>query len=216
MTFFLTSITFNPYLKKEKMKKKLIFATNNQGKVNEVKLHLVDSYDILTLKEIGFEEELQEDFDTLQENAAQKANFIFEKYGIPCFSEDSGLEIDALDGKPGVHTAHYSGSRDRHDNMDLVLSQMQGKTNRRAQFRAVICLRTPDETHFFEGICKGTIAEEKSVGQHGFGYDPIFTPEGYEVTFADMEEMEKKKFSHRGNAMKKMIQFFKEQITDNK
>jgi XTP/dITP diphosphohydrolase len=189
--------------------KKLIFATNNSNKVKEVNVLLDGSFEVVSLKDLNFEEELEEDFETLQENAQQKANFIFEKLNLPCFSEDSGLEINALSGKPGVHTAHYSGSRDANDNMDLVLQQLENQQDRSAQFRTVICLKTAEGEHFFEGICKGTITLEKSKGEQGFGYDPIFTPDGFDVTFADLEKIAKSRISHRGQAMRKLIDFLK-------
>jgi XTP/dITP diphosphohydrolase len=189
--------------------KKLIFATNNANKVKEINVLLDETFEVLSLKDLNFEEELEEDFETLQENAQQKANFIFEKLNLPCFSEDSGLEINALGGNPGVHTAHYSGSRDANDNMDLVLQQLENQQDRSAQFRTVICLKTAEGEHFFEGICKGTITLEKSKGEHGFGYDPIFTPDGFDVTFADLEKTAKSNISHRGQAMRKLIDFLK-------
>jgi XTP/dITP diphosphohydrolase len=189
--------------------KKLIFATNNANKVKEINVLLDETFEVLSLKDLNFEEELEEDFETLQENAQQKANFIFEKLNLPCFSEDSGLEINALGGNPGVHTAHYSGSRDANDNMDLVLQQLENQQDRSAQFRTVICLKTAEGEHFFEGICKGTITLEKSKGEQGFGYDPIFTPDGFDVTFADLEKTAKSNISHRGQAMRKLIDFLK-------
>ncbi len=189
--------------------KKLIFATNNANKVKEVNVLLDGTLEVLSLKDLSFEEELEEDFETLQENAQQKANFIFEKLNFPCFSEDSGLEINALDGKPGVHTAHYSGSRDANENMDLVLQQLDNQQDRSAQFRTVICLKTNEGEHFFEGVCKGSITLEKSQGEQGFGYDPIFMPDGFDVTFADLEKIAKSRISHRGQAMRKLIDFLK-------
>ncbi len=190
--------------------KKLIFATNNANKVKEVNVLLDGTLEVVSLKDLSFEEELEEDFETLQENAQQKANFIFEKLNLPCFSEDSGLEINALNGKPGVHTAHYSGSRDANENMDLVLQQLDNQQDRSAQFRTVICLKTNEGEHFFEGVCKGSITLEKSQGEQGFGYDPIFMPDGFDVTFADLEKIAKSRISHRGQAMRKLIDFLKQ------
>jgi XTP/dITP diphosphohydrolase len=189
--------------------RKLIFATGNQNKVAEVNVLLNETLEILSLKDLNFEEELREDYDTLEENARQKALFIHQKFGLDCFSEDSGLEINALGGRPGVNTAHYSGSRDADENMDLVLQQLANQTDRSAQFRAVLCLVMNGEVHQFEGICKGNIALEKSRGAKGFGYDPIFVPEGYDSTFADLSKETKGSMSHRGKAMKQLIDFLK-------
>jgi XTP/dITP diphosphohydrolase len=188
---------------------KLIFATNNANKVREINVLLDNSLEVVSLKDIGFEEELAEDFETLDENALQKAQFIFQKYNLPCFSEDTGLEIQSLDGRPGVHSAHYSGSRDADDNMDLVLQQLDNQQDRVAQFRTVICLIMDGTTHRFEGICKGYITLEKSKGAKGFGYDPIFIPDGFDKTFADLGNEEKGKISHRGNAMRKLIEYLR-------
>lgn len=189
--------------------KKLIFATNNANKVREINVLLDHSLEVVSLKDIGFEEELAEDFETLEENALQKAKFIHEKFGLACFSEDSGLEINALGGRPGVHSAHYAGSRDADENMDLVLQQLDNQEDRSAQFRTVICLIIENKVHRFEGVCKGHITLEKSQGKKGFGYDPIFIPEGFDQTFADLGSEEKGKISHRGNAMRKLIAFLK-------
>lgn len=189
---------------------KLIFATNNANKVREINVLLDNTLDVLSLKDMGFEEELAEDFETLEENALQKAQFIFQKYNLACFSEDTGLEINALAGRPGVHSAHYSGSRDADGNMNLVLQQLENQQDRTAQFRTVICLITNEGVvHQFEGICKGHLTLEKSEGVKGFGYDPIFVPNGYDKTFADLGNEEKGKISHRGNAMRKLITFLK-------
>jgi XTP/dITP diphosphohydrolase len=188
---------------------KLIFATNNANKVREINVLLDNALEVVSLKDIGFEEELAEDFETLEENALQKAQFIFQKYNLPCFSEDTGLEIFALDGRPGVHSAHYAGSRDADANINLVLQQLDNQQDRAAQFRTVICLIMDGVTHRFEGVCKGRITLEKSKGAEGFGYDPVFVPDGFDKTFADLGSEEKGKISHRGNAMRKLIAFLK-------
>ena len=188
---------------------KLIFATNNANKVREINVLLDHNLEVVSLKDIGFEEELAEDFETLAENALQKAKFIHEKFGLACFSEDTGLEINALSGRPGVHSAHYAGSRDADENMNLVLQQLDNQSDRSAQFRTVICLIIENKIHQFEGVCKGHITLEKSKGEKGFGYDPIFMPEGFDKTFADLGSEEKGKISHRGNAMRKLIAFLK-------
>ena len=188
---------------------KLIFATNNAHKVQEINVLLDHSLEVVSLKDISFEEELAEDFETLAENALQKAKFIHEKFGLACFSEDTGLEINALGGRPGVHSAHYAGSRDANENMNLVLQQLDNQEDRSAQFRTVICLIIENKVYQFEGVCKGHITLEKSKGSKGFGYDPIFMPEGFDKTFADLGSEEKGKISHRGNAMRKLIAFLK-------
>ena len=188
---------------------KLIFATNNAHKVQEINVLLDHSLEVVSLKDISFEEELAEDFETLAENALQKAKFIHEKFGLACFSEDTGLEINALGGRPGVHSAHYAGSRDANENMNLVLQQLDNQEDRSAQFCTVICLIIENKVYQFEGVCKGHITLEKSKGSKGFGYDPIFMPEGFEQTFADLGSEEKGKISHRGNAMRKLIAFLK-------
>jgi XTP/dITP diphosphohydrolase len=193
---------------------KLIFATNNANKVREVNVLLEKTnLNVVSLSDMNFTEELQEDFETLQENAQQKARFVHQRFGIACFSEDTGLEIHALNGRPGVNAAHYSGSRDANDNMDLVLQQLENQEDRTAQFRTVICLKTETEEHLFEGICKGKILTQRSVGDQGFGYDPIFLPDGYELTFAQMDKETKSLISHRGKAMQALIEFLSRRST---
>ena len=155
---------------------------------------------------VGHTTDLPETHDTIVENAIEKAEFLYKNYGKSCFSEDTGLEIDALNGKPGVHTAHYSSSRDPQPNIALVLKNMGDTDARTARFRTVICLILDGEQHLFEGICEGTIRKKPS-GTEGFGYDPIFQPEGYETTFAEMNNAEKGRISHRGRAMVKLLDF---------
>lgn len=190
-----------------KMTQELIFATQNANKVKEINEQIKGKLIVKSLLEIDYTEELEEDFETLQENAQQKAIFIHEKFGVNCFSEDTGLEIDGLNGKPGVHTAHYSGSRNPDENIALVLEQMQGMDNRGAQFRTIIYLIFDGEHHKFEGIVRGKIALEKSAGTEGFGYDPIFIPEGYDKTFAELPITVKKTISHRAKAMQQLLDF---------
>ncbi len=187
----------------------LIFATRNANKVRELSAQVGDFFALKTLDDIGHSDELAEDFETLEENARQKAEFIFEKYGVNCFSEDTGLEISALEGKPGVHTAHYSGTRDNKANINKVLEQLHQNKDRTARFRTVIYLILDGKHYPFEGIVNGTIATEVSSGSEGFGYDPIFIPEGFDRTFADLPLELKKDISHRGKAVKKLIDFLK-------
>lgn len=189
------------------LKKSLVFATRNVNKVTELNAQVEGLFHMVTLDDIGHCEELAEDFETLEENARQKAVFIFEKYGFNCFSEDTGLEINVLDGRPGVHTAHYSGSRDNLQNIQKVLSEMKGKSERSARFRTVIYLILDGKHHSFEGIVRGRIAEQVSEGTQGFGYDPIFIPEGFDQTFADLPLETKKNISHRARAVRQLIDF---------
>ncbi len=188
---------------------KLVFATNNPHKIQEVKEVLGGSFEILGLKDIQCTEELPETHDTIRENAQEKARFVYEKYGVDCFSEDSGLEIDALQGEPGVHTAHYAGSRDADANMQLVLDKMAGHTNRSARFRTVIALILHGREYLFEGVVEGSILEKKR-GTGGFGYDPIFMPLGYEHSFAEMPSEIKSQMSHRAKATQELMAFLKE------
>jgi XTP/dITP diphosphohydrolase len=185
----------------------LCFATNNLHKLQEVKSILGNSYSILSLAEIGCHEELAEEQDTIPGNSFQKAEYVFKKYKIACFADDSGLEIAALNGRPGVDSAHYAGpQRSFNDNMNLVLSNLENAENREAQFRTVITLITPTANKQFEGILKGVILKEKR-GTGGFGYDPIFLPTGFSKTLAEMSMEEKNKISHRALATQKLIEF---------
>ncbi|HEX7367489.1 MAG TPA: non-canonical purine NTP diphosphatase [Pelobium sp.] len=190
------------------MKHQLVFATNNQHKLDEVQLKVGDAFEIISLKAIGCEEDIEETGVTLEENASIKSQYVYQNYQADCFADDTGLEIFALNNEPGVYSARYSGSRDFTKNMDLVLEKMQGKTDRSARFRTVISLIIKEEEHLFEGIVNGKIRTEKS-GKDGFGYDPIFEPEGYDITFAEMSLEEKNIISHRGRAMEKLINFLK-------
>jgi XTP/dITP diphosphohydrolase len=195
----------------------LIFATNNDHKVLEVRDILrggqVTHFEVKPMKDIGHTSDLPETHETIRENAIEKADYLFRHYGASCFSEDSGLEIDALDGKPGVHTAHYSGSRDAAQNIALVLQQMGDTPHRTARFRTVIALILRGATkiaerYVFEGVCEGTIRLVAS-GTGGFGYDPIFEPETYDQTFAELPMAVKSQISHRAKAMAQMIAFLK-------
>ncbi len=189
---------------------KICFTTNNAHKLQEVKEILGDSIELLSLSDIGFEGDIPETHETLEENSLEKAQYIFQKYRIPVFSDDSGLEVVALNGKPGVHTAHYAGSRDAVANMSKVLSELEGQTNNReARFRAVITyIDLEGKEQQFEGIVDGQIAPEMS-GAEGFGYDPIFIPKGYEKTFAELSSEVKNTISHRKRALEKLVQFLK-------
>jgi XTP/dITP diphosphohydrolase len=197
----------------------LIFATNNAHKVKEINevFHEAQLKDInvVTMKNMGFTEELPETTGTIAGNSLQKATYLHEKLEADCFSEDTGLEIDALNGEPGVDTAHYSGSRDADKNITLVLNKMKGVLNRTARFRTVITLILNNRTYVFEGICEGEIKKGKSSGNQGFGYDPIFQPTGYNRTFADLPPSVKNKISHRGKATELLIEFLKNISVNN-
>jgi XTP/dITP diphosphohydrolase len=188
---------------------KLIFATNNLNKVEEVRNVLGDIFDIITLQEAGIDIDIPEPHDTLQANATEKSITIFHLTKKNCFSEDSGLEVDALYGEPGVMSARYAGKgRSSEDNIKKLLRLMEGEEDRTARFRTVISLILDSSEHKFEGICEGKIIDTPK-GEKGFGYDPVFIPDGSDKTFAEMDIEEKNKFSHRKKAMKKMIDFLK-------
>lgn len=187
----------------------IVFATNNPHKIKEVNEVLGNAFKIKSLKEIGCNEELPETQPTLEGNALQKARYVLENYGADCFSEDTGLEIEALEGEPGVITARYAGAeRDPDANMNLVLQKLAGKDNRKAQFRTVIALLINGKEHLFEGIVEGQIAHKK-LGAGGFGYDPIFIPDGYDQTFAELSLEIKNGISHRARATRKLIDFLR-------
>ncbi|MEN9696920.1 MAG: RdgB/HAM1 family non-canonical purine pyrophosphatase [Bacteroidota bacterium] len=192
----------------------LIFATNNQNKVNEIQSLVGNEFNIIPLQQAGIHIDIPEPHATLQENAAEKANTIFELTQENCFSEDTGLEIASLQGAPGVKSARYAGEgRDFQANIDKVLLQLNGFENREAQFRTVICLiwNTPKngkQTYYFEGICKGKITTEMH-GEQGFGYDPIFIPDGATKSFAQMTLLEKNHFSHRQKAVTQLFEFLR-------
>ncbi len=192
--------------------KKLVFATGNPNKVREVNELLTNILPVVGMHEVGCNEDLPETQDTLEGNALQKARYLKEHYGSDCFSEDTGLEIDALNGDPGVYTARYAGpEKDSAANMSKALAELESfetKEERGAQFRTVIALIWEGKEYLFEGIARGHISTELS-GTKGFGYDPIFVPEGYDQTFANIDSAEKNKISHRGKAVRKLIDFFK-------
>src|SRR5215831_821898 len=188
---------------------KLIFATNNQHKVDEIRSAIgTDSViNIITLKEAGIDIDIPEPFDTLEENASNKSRAIYELTKTNCFSEDTGLEVDALTGEPGVKSARYAGNeRSFEKNIDTLLKNLEGKLNRKAKFRTVISLIIEGNENLFEGVCEGTIIHNKK-GEKGFGYDPVFVPDGSMHTFAEMNMEEKNKFSHRKQATDKLIAF---------
>jgi XTP/dITP diphosphohydrolase len=184
----------------------LVFATNNKNKLQEVRAILADKITIRSLSDINCEEDIPETGATFHENASQKSHYIVEHYHINCFADYSGLEVEALNNEPGVYSARYSGSRDMEQNMDLILKNLTGKSNRKAAFITVISLILGGEEYFFEGRINGEIIEERR-GSKGFGYDPIFIPEGYDRTFAEMTEEEKNAISHRAIAVKKLVDF---------
>ena len=186
---------------------KLVFATNNPNKLSELQALVPDGIEILSLKDINCNEELPETNPTLQANALQKAKYVFDNYGFNCFADDTGLEIEALGGAPGVYSARYAGKYCKaEDNMQKVLKRLSGEENRMAKFRTIIALIIDGKETLFEGECKGSMTKTKS-GAEGFGYDPIFTPEGCELTFAEMNKVEKGKISHRGKAVRQLVSF---------
>ena len=186
------------------MKQKIVFATNNAHKLEEVAAMLGEAYEVLSLHEIGCETDIPETADTFAGNAIQKARYVKEHYGYDCFADDSGLEVDALNGAPGVYSARYSG-KGSEANMDKLLLNLTGKSERGAQFRTVIALLIGNETQLFEGIVRGSIIEERR-GEAGFGYDPIFIPDGYEQTFAQLGSEIKNRISHRAKAVEQLVQ----------
>lgn len=189
-------------------KRKLVFATNNKHKLEEIRAILGSRIDILSLDDIGCHEDIPETADTLEGNAKIKAQFVYDHYHLDCFADDTGLEVEALNGAPGVFSARYAGGEghDSEANMKKLLSEMQNKTNRNARFRTVIAFIEQGEIRLFEGIVKGYITEEKQ-GDSGFGYDPIFRPDGFSETFAEMGNEAKNQISHRANAVKKLCEY---------
>ncbi|AEI48791.1 RdgB/HAM1 family non-canonical purine NTP pyrophosphatase [Runella slithyformis] len=187
---------------------KLCFATNNLHKLQEIKAILGDSFTLNTLKEIGCEEELPETTDTIEGNSRQKAEYVWEHFGTDCFADDSGLEVTALNGAPGVHSAYYGGSRDFQQNIARVLEELAPHTDRSARFKTVITLVIQGESYQFEGIVTGQLLKEQR-GTQGFGYDPIFRPDGHERTFAEMTIEEKGKLSHRAKAFATLVDFLR-------
>jgi XTP/dITP diphosphohydrolase len=188
---------------------KLVFASNNKNKIKEIQLLVPTFIQILSLEDIGCTEEIPETADTIEGNSILKANYVTEKYGYDCFADDSGLEVDALNGEPGVFSARYAGEPKNDDNnMNKLLSNLKDKTNRKANFKTVICLNYKGKEHLFTGIINGKIIDEK-IGDNGFGYDPIFVANDYTKTFAELSIEEKSNISHRGIAVKQLIEFLK-------
>ena len=188
--------------------KKIVFATNNKHKLDEIREILGERFEIVSLKDIGCDVDIPETGNTLEDNALQKAEYIKQHYGMDCFADDTGLEVEALNGAPGVHSARYAEGTD-HDsnaNMDKLLKELGNTNNRKARFRTVIALLLNGETYQFEGIVNGHIAYEKN-GTEGFGYDPIFVPEGYDHSFAELGMDIKNHISHRARAVKKLADF---------
>lgn len=189
---------------------KLVFATNNKHKLQEVRDIVGDRVEVLSLSDIDCNDDIPETADTLQGNALIKARYIYEKYGVDCFADDTGLEVEALDGAPGVYSARYAGEEcDSEANMNKLLNNLTDKNNRNAQFRTVIALIINGEERLFNGIVKGVIATEK-MGTSGFGYDPIFIPEGFSESFAQMDASMKNSISHRYRATEELSKFLKE------
>lgn len=189
------------------MKKKLVFATNNLHKLTEIKAILGEQIEILSLNDINCHVDIPETANTLEGNAKMKAEYIYNHYHLDCFADDTGLEVKALNGAPGVFSARYAGEgHDSQANMKKLLEHLKGKTNREAQFRTAICLIENGEEHLFEGLVKGKIIEEKR-GEAGFGYDPVFVPDGYDQTFAELGEDIKNQISHRARAVEKLCDY---------
>ena len=190
---------------------KLVFASNNKNKIQEIQALVSKSIQILSLEEIGCTEDIPETTDTIEENAILKANYVTEKYGYDCFADDTGLEVDALNGSPGVFSARYAGEqKDANDNMDKLLSELKDESNRKANFKTVIALNLNGKQNLFTGIINGKIIEKK-IGTNGFGYDPIFVADGFDKTFAELTMEEKSTISHRGIAVKELILFLQKQ-----
>lgn len=188
----------------------LVFASNNKNKIQEIQALVPNSIRILSLEDIGCTEEILETADTIEGNAILKANYVTQKYGYDCFADDTGLEVEALNGQPGVFSARYAGEqKDANDNMNKLLLELENKTNRKANFKTVICLNFKGKQNLYTGIINGKIIEEK-IGTNGFGYDPIFVADGYEKTFAELSLEEKSTISHRGIAVQQLIAYLEE------
>jgi XTP/dITP diphosphohydrolase len=187
----------------------LVFASNNKNKIKEIQLLLPDFIQILSLEDIGCTEDIPETANTIEGNAILKANYVSQKYGFDCFADDSGLEVAALNGEPGVFSARYAGEpKNDENNIDKLLANLKGVENKKANFKTVICMNLKGEQHLFTGIINGTIIEER-IGTNGFGYDPIFVADGYQKTFAELSLEEKATISHRGIAVKQLVEFLK-------
>lgn len=198
---------------------KIVFATNNRNKLAEIREMLGDKIEVMSLADINCHEDIPETSDTLEGNALQKAHYVYDKYGMSCFADDTGLEVDALGGEPGVYSARYAGGEghDSEANMAKLMDKLGDNDNRKARFRTVIALITgsgEDDVKLFEGVAEGYIIREKRGGE-GFGYDPIFRPEGYDKTFAELGHEIKNKISHRAKAVQKLVEYLK-QASGNK
>ena len=189
----------------------LLFATNNQHKIEEIQAVTGNNIKIIGLKDAGIDIDIPEPHDTLEKNATEKSSAIFALTGISCFSEDTGLEVEALNGEPGVRSARYAGTGSSDDNINMLLNNLSDKTNRRARFRTVISLIWKGTDHLFEGICEGIITNGRK-GNGGFGYDPVFMPAGSTKTFAEMSLQEKNKFSHRKKAADQLVLFLQQLV----
>ena len=189
------------------MKPKILFGTNNQNKLQEIRQILDEKYEVLSLKDLGKQMDVEETETTLEGNAILKATTYYHHTGIPCFADDTGLEVEALNGAPGVYSARYAGENCSYDdNVNKMLREMTEKENRKAQFRTVIAFYDGSQTLTFDGIVNGQIIQERR-GTNGFGYDPIFLPEGYQETFAELSSEVKNSISHRGKAVRKFAEF---------
>lgn len=202
---YLKNVSLENQIKTKKMQ--LVFASNNKNKILEIQSILPETIKILSLEDIGCLEDIPETADTIEGNAILKANYVTQKYGYDCFADDTGLEVAALNGEPGVYSARYAGEqRNSDDNMDKILNALSDENNRNAQFKTVIALNLKNKQELFTGIAKGEITLEKT-GNKGFGYDPIFQPLGYKETFAELSLEIKNEISHRGKATQQLIQF---------
>ncbi|MDE6183571.1 MAG: non-canonical purine NTP diphosphatase [Rikenellaceae bacterium] len=191
--------------------RKVVFATNNANKLREVQ-QMIDGVELVTLAQCGITEDIPETASTIEGNSSLKSHYVYDRLSVDCFADDTGLEVDALGGAPGVHSARYAGkAKCNEDNIALLLANLEGQSNRRARFRTVISLIWNGCEHLFEGVVDGVITESRH-GDGGFGYDPVFMPEGYDVTFAQMDAKTKNAISHRGRAVEKLVAFLRQQI----
>lgn len=196
--------------------REIVFATNNKNKLVEMRQIMDGLYHVMSLEELGCHEEIIEDADTIQGNAKIKADYITNNYHVDCFADDTGLEVEALNGAPGVYSARYAGEHCSYqDNVNKMLNAMKGCENRKAAFRTVIALNLNGGTYYFEGRCDGQITREQR-GSEGFGYDPIFQPDGFDKTFAELGSEVKNSISHRGRATRKLIEFLKTHVISEK
>lgn len=193
------------------MDKKLVFATNNINKTKEVREILAANYEVLNLKDIGCDVDIPETAQSFAGNATLKSAYVVQHFNIDCFADDSGLEVEALNNEPGIFSARYSGQRDDVVNMNYLLAKMEGVTNRNARFKTVISLIQNGANHLFEGVIYGKL-RTAPIGENGFGYDPIFEPNGYDITFAQMDSALKNQISHRALAMQKLLSFLQEKV----